>query len=112
LSVRASYAIPFITSSRPVRSALVSTPPRSTHPVTAPSAGLMRTICVLCHTLARISPFTHSSSFSCETGLGPSCTSTVRVTANVLGSRKVMRAVPSLWMSEVPSVVSPHPSPV
>ncbi len=84
----------------------------SIHAVTAPVFGSTRTSCVLCHTLARISPFTHSSSLSCDTGLGPSCTSTVRRTANVFGSRKRRRAVPSLMISDSPSVVIPHPSPV
>jgi hypothetical protein len=61
--------MPFMTSSLPVRSIAGKIPFRSIHPVTLPVTGSMRAICSLCQILAQISPFTHSSSLSCDTGV-------------------------------------------
>ena len=100
-----------MTSSLPVRSIEGRIPFRSIHPVTLPVAGSTRAICSLCQILAQISPFTHSSSLSCDTGVPWSVTVIVFCTANVAGSRHTSDDVPLLIMMAVPSVVSPHPSP-
>ncbi len=62
----------------------------SIRPVTTPVAGSIRTIVSVVHTFAYTEPsLAHSSSLSLSTGRPSSVTSTVPVSANVSGSRKV-----------------------
>jgi len=91
--------MPFITSAGGVRWLRGQSESSATHPTTSPVAGAIRAIRSVVHTLAQISPSTHSSSLSRSIGVSASRTRMVRVTARVVGSRKNNRSEPSLIAS-------------